>query len=30
VPTAAQLHVDMVLGLAFEGYFSLDELPDHA
>ena len=30
VPTAAQLHIDMVLRLASEGYFSLDELPDHA
>jgi hypothetical protein len=30
VPTAAQLHIDMVLWLASEGYFSLDELPNHA
>ena len=30
VPSAAELHVHMVLGLAFCGDFSLDELPDHA
>lgn len=30
VPSAAELHVNMVLGLASCGDFSLDELPDHA
>jgi hypothetical protein len=30
VPSAAELHVHMVLGLASCGDFSLDELADHA
>jgi hypothetical protein len=30
VPSAAELHVHMVLGLVSCGDFSLDELPDHA
>jgi hypothetical protein len=30
VPSAAELHVHMVLGLVSCGDFLLDELPDHA
>jgi hypothetical protein len=30
MPSAAEFHVHMVLGLSSCGDFSLDELPDHA